>query len=198
MTIEEMKSNLMQTLSPTRYQHSIGVMEEARKLAAHYKADAKKAEIAGLLHDCAKYIQNAEVVRLLQHYGVALDEIQKSSPWILHGPLGFYIARENYDVTDTDILNAIYWHTTGKAGMNLLEKIVYVADYTESGRCLDGAEEARIVAYQDLDRCILLCTEMTIRYVLQKGFLLHPYTVQTRNDALMRLAQRCCSQPDGC
>lgn len=185
MTIAEMKNKLVGFLSTRRYKHSIGVMEEAGRLAAHYQADIQKAEIAGLLHDCAKYIEEQEAILLLRHFGEEPDEIQKKSFQLLHGMLGYHIAREQYEVTDEDILQAIYWHTTGKAGMTLLEKIIFVADYTEPNRAFDGLDKIRNTAYVDLDYSILLCADSSIRHVLSKGQLLHPLTIETRNDVLM-------------
>jgi len=90
-------------------------------------------------------------------------------------------------VEDREILDAIYWHTTGKAGMTMLEKIIFIADYIESGRNFEGVEEARKLAYTDIEKCIVLCCNSTIRYILQKGRLLHPYIIEARNDALMRI-----------
>lgn len=186
MTISEMMNKLIGVLSEKRYNHSIGVMEEACKLAAHYQADVRKAEIAGLLHDCAKHIGEQDAFLMLRRYGEEPDEIQKASFQLLHGLLGYYIAKEQYGVNDEEILRAIYWHTTGKAGMNLLEKIIFVADYIEPGRVFDGLDEIRKTAYSDLDLCVQLCADSTIRYVLSKGWLLHPLTIETRNDMIMK------------
>lgn len=186
MTITEMKSKLRGVLSEKRYNHSIGVMEEACRLAAHHQADVQKAEVAGLLHDCAKYIGVQEAETMLRRFGEEPDEIQKVSFQLLHGLLGYHIAKEQYDVTDEGILQAIYWHTTGKAGMTLLEKIIFVADYTEPGRDFSGLDEIRKTAYRDLDLCVQLCADSTIRYVLSKGRLLHPLTIETRNDMIIK------------
>jgi len=186
MTISEMKSKLKGVLSEKRYNHSIGVMEEACRLAAHYQADIRKAEIAGLLHDCAKHIGEQDAVPMLRRFGEEPDAVQKVSYQLLHGLLGYYIAKEQYGVTDEDILRAIYWHTTGKAGMTLLEKIIFVADYIEPGRDFSGLDEIRKTACIDLDLCVQLCADSTIRYVLSKGRLLHPLTIETRNDMIMK------------
>ena len=101
-----------------------------------------------------------------------------------------YIAREEYQVSDEEILNAIYWHTTGRPGMTILEKIIFVADYIEPGRNFEVAEKVRKYVYEDLDKCILLCTDSTIMYLIQKGKLIHPYTLETRNDAVYNLSKK--------
>lgn len=194
MTIAEMKSRLMGFLSAKRYIHSIGVMEEACRLASHHLADITKAEIAGLLHDCAKYIGDRDAMTMLKKYGEAPDEIQRVSFQLLHGLLGYHIAKEQYGVTDEDILQAIYWHTTGKPGMTLLEKIIFVADYTEPNRDFNGLDEIRKTAYLDLDLCVQQCADSTIRYELSKGRLLHPLTIETRNDMIMKRLESSCSK----
>ncbi|MBP7175949.1 MAG: bis(5'-nucleosyl)-tetraphosphatase (symmetrical) YqeK [Thermoclostridium sp.] len=186
MTVTEMKSKLMGVLSHKRFKHSIGVMDEAGRLAEHYQQDVKKAEIAGLLHDCAKYIEADEAISMLISYGEQPDEIQSISFQLLHGLLGYYVAREQYEVTDESILQAIYWHTTGKAGMTPLEKIIFIADYIEPNRAFSGLDEIRKIAYADLDLCVQLCADSTIRYELSKGRLLHPLTIETRNDMIRR------------
>jgi len=185
MTIDDMKTRLKKTLNENRYLHSIGVMEEAVKLALHYNADVKKAEIAGLLHDCAKYVRGDEAAAMIKSSGIIPDNIQKRSPSLLHSMLGPYVAKKYYEVTDQDILEAIYWHTTGRAGMTPLEKIIFIADFTESSRTFEGADEARKAAYLSLDRCVLICADLTIKHVLSGNQLLHPFTVEARNDALL-------------
>lgn len=190
MNIDEMKSKLKESLSKERYIHSIRVMELSENLALHYKIDVNKAKIAGLLHDCAKNISRYEEYALLNKYGIVLDEIQKQSHSLIHSILGLYVAKEKYFITDEEILEAIYWHTTGRAGMTMLEKVVFIADYIEPGRTFDIAKKVREHVYNDIDRCILLCTEATILYLIGNKRLVHPYTMETRNDALLTIARR--------
>lgn len=187
MTVEDMKIKLKKELSPERFQHSIGVMEESIKLARFYNADEKKAEIAGLLHDCAKHLNNTEVLGIIEEKGIAVDEIQINTPPLYHGIVAPIIASEQYGISDKEILDALYWHSTGRAGMTPLEKIVFIADYIEPGRNFDNLDQARKAAYEDVNRCILMLTESTIKHVLKKGDFLHPDTVITRNDALMKV-----------
>jgi len=190
MDIIEMKIKLKESLNEARYIHSINVMEEAEKLALHYKVDAEKAKIAGLLHDCAKNVSKTEEDALIKKYGIVTDDIQKQSRALIHSILGVYIAREEYGVTDEEILNAIYWHTTGRAGMTMLEKIIFVADYIEPGRDFEVARKVRELAYEDLDKSILICADSTIMYLINKGKIIHPYTLETRNDAILTLSRK--------
>ena len=190
MNIEDMKIKLQQSLNEKRYLHSIGVMDECEKLALHYEADVNKARIAGLLHDCAKNISQSEENTLLNKYEIKLDDIQKQSHALVHGILGMYVAREKYNKNDEDIIDAIYWHTTGRAGMTLLEKIVFIADYIEPARTFDDTEEIRKNAYEDIDRAIVLSADSTIRYLLERKKLVHPLTLDTRNDAILTLYKK--------
>lgn len=189
MNIEDMKIKLQQSLNEKRYLHSIGVMDECEKLALHYEADVNKARIAGLLHDCAKNISQSEENTLLNKYEIKLDDIQKQSHALVHGILGMYVAREKYNINDEEILDAIYWHTTGRAGMTLLEKIVFIADYIEPARTFDDTEEIRKNAYEDIDRAIVLSADSTIRYLLERKNL-YILTLDTRNDAILTLYKK--------
>lgn len=187
MTFDKMRENLKLTLSRGRFRHSEEVMNEALRLAEFYKVNIEKARIAGLLHDCARDVGKDEIYKVFEKYNVVLDDIQKKTPVLLHSILGSFYAREYYGVEDKEILDAIYWHTTGRAGMTMLEKIIFVADYIESGRNFEGVEEARKQAYKDIERCIVICCDLTIRYILQKGKLLHPYIIETRNEAITQI-----------
>lgn len=187
MTFDKMRENLKLTLSRERFRHSEEVMNEALRLAEFYKVNIEKARIAGLLHDCARDAGKDEIYKVFEKYNVVLDDIQKKTPVLLHSILGSFYAREYYEVEDKEILDAIYWHTTGRAGMTMLEKIIFVADYIESGRNFEGVEEARKQAYKDIERCIVICCDLTIRYILQKGKLLHPYIIETRNEAITQI-----------
>ena len=160
-------------------------MEEAKSLAKHYQIDIRKAEIAGLLHDCAKYINEAEALQMIEASGIKIDDIQRRSPSLYHSLLGPVIAKEQYGVTDQEVLDAIFWHATGKAGMTPLEKIIFIADYIEPGRTFEDVDEARKAACVDINRCILICSDSTIRYLVGTGRLLHPYTIETRNYAIL-------------
>lgn len=190
MTVDDMKIKLKKSLKEDRYIHSLNVMEESVKLAMHYNADVEKAQIAGLLHDCAKNIGKDEEQKLIKKYNIVLDDIQQQSPALIHSILGVYVARDDYGIEDEEILNAIYWHTTGRAGMTILEKIIFVADYIEPGRTFDAARKAREYAYEDIDRSVLLCADSTIMFLVGKGKVIHPYTLETRNDAILTLNKK--------
>ena len=132
--IHKIKKQLEKTLDSKRYEHTLGVAYTAASLAMRYNVDIKKAEIAGLLHDCAKCMDNEKKVSICIKHNIEMTEAEKNNNFLLHAKVGSYIAAKKFHIDDEDILNAIKYHTTGRPEMSLLEKIVYVADYIEPGR----------------------------------------------------------------
>ena len=190
MTIETIMQKLKLELDAVRYQHSVNVMETSELLARHYGADLNKARLAGILHDCGKNYKGDKAREYIQKIGYEADRVEWIQTRLLHGVIGEHLAKTVYEVTDTEVLNAIHWHTTGRPGMTLLEKIIYCADYIEPLRNFQGIENSRKSAFEDLDRCVVDCADSTIRYIVDKGVLLHGKTVETRNYSLMLLKKK--------
>lgn len=181
LPIETMQEKLQSALSVKRYIHTMGVAEEAGKLAEIYGTakDRQKARVAGLLHDCAKDYPEGMRLRFCKEYKVQVDEIMQKQTDLIHPFLGAEVAKREYQVLDEDILNAIRYHTTGRAGMTLLEKIIFIADYIEPNReKFGGLDEARRLAYLDLDQAMEYILENTIAYVKARGRLLHPLSLE--------------------
>ena len=187
MTIDEMTSKLKSSLIEKRFVHSLGVMEMSVELAKHYGADVKKAEIAGLLYDCAKNLSVDEMLQKCEYFGIKLDSIMQQSFGLIHGLVGAYMARTEYGIDDDDIFDAIYYHTIGKPDMSLLTQIVYIADGIEKHRRYDGVERIRELAFENLDRALVLLIDSTIKSVITRGGLLHTGTVNTRNYYLKKI-----------
>lgn len=176
--IAELKQRLHYTLSPKRFAHTRGVADEAYKLASIYDIDPDTAYLAGLLHDCAKDFSKEETFEKCQKYGVELDEVLKTQPDLIHSFLGAAVAREEYGITDEDILNAIRYHTTGREAMSTLEKIIYLADFFEPNRKpFDGIDTIRALAYSDLDKAMDFALNHTIDYNNKKNRLIHPLSL---------------------
>lgn len=166
---EFIENRLKKDLTDNRYRHTLGVTYTATALAMCYGADIQKARLAGLLHDCAKCIPNAEKISICKKEKIKVTDFELEHPVLLHAKLGAFVARTKYKVKDEDVLNAIIWHTTGKPEMTLLEKIVFIADYIEPNR--DKAphlDEIRRLAFSDLDLCVYEIMKDTIEY-LQKN-----------------------------
>jgi len=175
--IAKIREKLKKNLSDARYQHTLGVAYTAACLAMRYDADPLKAETAGLLHDCAKQYKDKELLKVCMEKGFPLGEEEKKAPQILHAIYGPSLAEKVYDVHDREILDAIRWHTTGKPDMNLLEKIIFTADYIEPNRYKsDNLNIVRPLAFQDLTACIFKITGDTLIYLEQKGYFIDQMT----------------------
>ncbi|HHY70290.1 MAG TPA: HD domain-containing protein [Thermoanaerobacterales bacterium] len=186
MMLQALMRKLKMNMDEQRFLHSLGVMKTAVELAAHYNADIKKAEIAGLLHDCARDMDTEYQLKMVEYFGILLDDIEKREKALIHGPLGAATAKQDYGINDREILNAIKIHTTGDADMSLLDKIIFLSDLTEPGRTFPGVEELRVKAFKDLDDALIDAFDSIIKYVLSKGSLLHPKTISGRNFILMQ------------
>ena len=159
MDTEDIKNKLRGLLSETRFKHSLNVAKTAVSLAKLHSANAGKAEIAGLLHDCAKHLKG-------------------------HGPHGIasaYIAKKKFGIRDKDILNAIANHTCGRTKMSKLEKIIYISDHIEPGRKHKKVSAMRSAAKKDLNKAIALIASGMIRYLLEKDVPIFEQTLTTRN-----------------
>ena len=163
-----------------RIAHVQGTEQEAVSLARRWGANEVHARRAAILHDCTKYLTLEEQLRLCERYQVKLDDMERVAVKLLHSKTGAALAEHLFG-EEEEICQAICWHTTGKAGMSLLEKILYIADYMEPTRDFEGVERLRKLAYQDLDAAVLLGTEMTIEEMVRYGNPIHPNTLAARD-----------------
>ena len=147
--------------------HTTGVVAEAIRLAERYKEDSEKAVLAARCHDMAREYTNEELNRFVVAYG--LPDRYRDAPDLSHGKIAAAMLQNQFGVQDEEVLNAVSFHTTGREGMSLLEKIIYVADAIEPSRNYSGVEEIRGIAYVDLDHACLMAMESTIRYVKDRG-----------------------------
>lgn len=185
MTIGEIKKILSKRLTPKRYKHSIGVHDTALKLAKLYDVSEEKAAIAGLLHDYAKGLSYSEAIYYIKKYAIKIDEVIKEQIDLAHGFIGAELIKEELNIRDEEILEAIRYHTIGKEKMSKLEKIIYLSDFIEPNRFYLGVEELRTVALSDLDKATLLALNNTISYVINKNNLLHINSILARNSLLL-------------
>lgn len=182
MDISEMIEKLNDYLPEKRKRHSLNVAKSAMRLCEFRACDRKKAEIAGILHDTAKYIKFADVGKYCKKYGIELDDLEKESTALSHSIVGAYIAKYEFGIDDEEILGAIRYHTTGRPNMTALEEIIFLADLIEEARDYPGVEELRKMAYSgEIDRAIVKSIDNTITLLLRKKSTIHTRTVDARN-----------------
>lgn len=143
LSVNEYKKIIKARMGDYRYTHSVNVSKEARKLAKLYGADEEKAAIAGILHDITKETPKDEQLQIILDGGIILDSIQMNAPKLWHSISGSVYVQKELGIEDEDILNAIKYHTTGRAGMTLLEKIIFIADFTSEERDYKGVSTMR-------------------------------------------------------
>lgn len=185
MNLDEYKNLIKSKMSEHRFVHSVNVSKEARKLAKIYGADAEKAAIAGILHDITKEMPVEEQLKIITDSGIILDNVQKNAPKLWHGISGSIYIKENLDINDADILNAIRYHTTGRAGMSLLEKIIFVADFTSQERTYKGVSTMRKKSRKTLDEAMLYGFKFTFSDLSKRELAIHPDELACYNDIVL-------------
>lgn len=164
--VKKIRKRMEKTLDAKRFEHTLGVAYTASSLAMCYGEDLNKALMAGLLHDCAKCIDNEKKIAICEKHNIPINEVERKNPFLLHAKVGSYMAMKRFNVHDQDVINAILNHNTGRPGMSPLEKIIYVADYIEPGRKqAPNLPQIRKLAFQDLDKALILILEDTLHYL---------------------------------
>lgn len=164
--IAQLRTRIKKTQDKKRFEHTLGVTYTAACLAMCYDVDTERAEIAGLLHDCAKCLSNEKKVALCKKQSIEINMTEAKNPFLLHAKAGAYLAQHKYGIGDEDILNAVRYHTTGRPGMSTLEKIIFIADYIEPGRDHSARlPELRRLAFQDLDMALTEILRDTLSYL---------------------------------
>lgn len=180
--IIKMQKKLKKYMDEMRFHHTMGVMYTAASLAMRYEGDVEQAQVAGLLHDCAKCIPNEKKLKLCRQNNISVSDIERNSPYLLHARLGSYIASVKYHIEDPGILSAIEFHTTGRAEMTLLEKIIFTADYIEPMRSkAPRLPEIRKLAFTDIDYAVYEILNDTLTYLRKEKTCLDNQTVVAYN-----------------
>ena len=183
-SLEEAYEYVKKNLKENRFIHTLGVIEEAKKLAKINGVSEEKAEMAALCHDIAKNIPKTEMLEIMKENNIILTEDEENSPSIWHSILGPIVAKKELKIEDEEIFSAIRWHTTGKENMTKLEKIIYIADMIEPSRDFDGVEELRKVTLENLNKGVLMGLTQTIKFLLKKGSLIDLNTIKARNSLI--------------
>ncbi len=182
---EQFVDILQKRLTPERFAHSLAVADEAERLAGRYGADAAKARTAGLLHDVMKDTPPDVQLQMLQEFGILLDSVEQHAPKLWHAVLGAAFLEHILGIRDPEILQAVRYHTTGRARMSQLEKIVYLADLTAAGRSYADIAQMRRLADSDLDDAVVYALVYTIRSLSEKRQAIHPDTFAAYNDLVL-------------
>ncbi|PLR85872.1 phosphohydrolase [Bacillus canaveralius] len=172
-------------LTEHRYKHTIGVMETAIQLARQYGADVKKAELAAIFHDYAKFRPKDEMKHIIIAEKMPADLLAYSSE-LWHAPVGAFLVAKEAGITDPEILDAIRYHTSGRAGMTPLEKIIYIADYIEPGRQFPGVDEVRELAETDLEQALVRSVQNSLVFLIKQNQPVYPQTLMTYNDLVTK------------
>lgn len=181
MNREKALEIVKEQLTEHRYQHTIGVMETAIQLAEQYGADIKKAELAAIFHDYAKFRPKEEMAQIIKDQKMPEILLEYNSE-LWHAPVGAFLVETEVGLNDPEVLDAIRYHTSGRPNMTLLEKIVYVADYIEPGRHFPGVDKVRELAKKDLNKALIKSIRNTIEFLMKKKQPIFPDTFYTYND----------------
>ncbi len=164
--VEEVQERLKSKLSNKRFIHTIGVRYTAAALAMRYKVSVEDASMAGVLHDCAKYFSDEDLIKKCAKHNLDCSDIELRNGFLLHSKLGAYYAKKKYGVQNEEIISAVRYHTTGKPGMSLLEAIIFTADYIEPNRKpLAHIDEVRRMAFVDIDEAVYNILDHTLDYL---------------------------------
>ena len=170
--VKKIKKDLKRNLSHDRYCHSIRVAEESLALAKVYGCDLENAYLAGLVHDIAKEFNEEENLYWIKKYNLSEKLLDSKFKKIRHALIGSIVVKELYGLSE-DIAQAVSYHTVGNLKMNLLDKIVFVADKIESGKKYPGIEEERILAYLDINKALIMCLSNQRRKLKREGKVFH-------------------------
>ncbi len=173
-------------LSQKRFEHSLYVAQSCVALAAQYGADPVKAETAGLLHDIMKEQPKEQQLKMLSEYGIILTEQEQHAPKLWHAKCGYLYLKHKLNITDEEVLNAVLYHTTGRANMTLLDQVLFVADFISQDRTYSGVERLRALAQQSLEETVLEGLIFSIQDLTQAHKTVHPDSILAYNWAILR------------
>ena len=184
MNFEEIREIVKNRISEKRFYHSECVTKRCEELAKKYNVDLEKARLVGIVHDMAKEMPEEEKIKYAIQNNLGIDEVEKDHPNLLHGKIAGDMSKKEFNFTD-DMVSAISYHTTGKANMSLLDKILYVSDATGDDRTWDDVEDVKELANNNIDDAVMYLLNMEIRDRVEKNKLIHINSVLARNYMLL-------------
>ncbi len=184
--LEDLKTRV----SKRRFVHSINVSKTAQRLADIYGVDHNKAKLAGLMHDIAKEMSSEEHLDILKQSPELQKELENISPKLWHGPVGSVYLNQKYGIDDKDILNAIFYHTTGRKNMSLLEKIVFIADHISEERRWPDVVYLRGLAKVDLESAMLAKLSMSMKRCISAHTEINENTFEAYNEIVSKKSKK--------
>lgn len=179
--IEEYKAFIKNRLSKKRYKHSVNVAKRAVELAKIYDENIEKANVAGLLHDIAKEDSRESQLQTIGKSGIIVNHVEMLSPNLYHSLAGSVLVKEIFSINDIDIINAIRYHTSARANMSCLEKIVYIADLTSKDRTYSNVDLITALANKNLDEAMYLSLKFTICDLVKRELMICTDTIMAYN-----------------
>lgn len=175
-------------LEDKRYRHVQSVRDMAVELAVKYGANLQKTNLAALLHDCARWMNTRQLFEAVADYQIQLDEFERINSSLLHALIGAELAMDIFSVGDEEILSAVRSHTKGSRSMTLVDKVLFVADFSEPNRTYPEAEAVRSIANQDLNQAVFEVSKFKITDLLDRGKVIHPDTIAVYNGVLREIS----------
>lgn len=176
---EKLYNEVKKRVSEKRFKHSEGVVKRAIEYARIYNVDVDTVKLVAIAHDIAKELTNEEVNKYVQKYNIVLDNIEKMNQDLIHAKIGAYICKNEYNFTD-DMINAIKYHTTGRANMSILEKIIYLADATEENKRYCSSNYVNIVK-KDINQGMREICKWVINRLLENNKIIHLDSIECYN-----------------
>lgn len=178
MNREKYLQNTRQQLPASRWEHTLRVVDTASILAQRFQVDEQLVDIAAILHDYCKFWTAEELIFAIKRYKLPLDLLLYNQE-LWHGPVAAIIASRDFGISDQQVKDAIFYHTTGRPAMDPVEKVVFLADYIEPARKFPGVDDVRQLAKQNLDEAMVLALKQTISFLHSRGQKVYPLTIQT-------------------
>ena len=185
MTYNDYVNIIKPMMGERRFKHSVNVSIEAMRLAEKYGADVDKAAVAGILHDITKEVDFQKQLQIIESGDIILSDVEKSTNKLWHAISGSVYIQTELGITDTDIINAVRYHTTARAGMSKLEKVIFLADFTSAERDYPDVDVIRKKADISLEEGMLYGIEFTLKSLLNRNGILSIDAVDAYNEILL-------------
>lgn len=176
-------------LTDHRYEHTLGVVKTAKKLASLYNVDVEQAQLAAIFHDYAKFRPKEEMKQIIIEEKMEPDLLLYGTE-LWHAPVGAFLVKKEVGIQDEEVLNAIRYHTTGRPNMTKLEKVVFLADFIEPNRSFKGVEKARELAKESLNEAVLFALQHTTVFLMKHHRSVYPGTIFTYNSLIKELKSK--------